>query len=95
LDSDDVIQWWGVSKNVDRLKGNFYKYFLGRKNEVILSNYDLTYLDIGFGNRYGNNYGVYENWRQLYTSFTPKIDTVNVIGAEVCMWSEIANPYNI
>lgn len=21
LESDDVIQWWGVSKNIDRLKG--------------------------------------------------------------------------
>jgi len=47
----------------------------------------LTYLDVGFGNRYGNSYGVYENWRQLYTSFTAKIQGVNVIGAEVCMWS--------
>lgn len=23
LESDDVIQWWGVSKNVDHLKGIF------------------------------------------------------------------------
>ena len=55
----------------------------------------MTYLDIGFGNRYGGNYAVYENWRSLYTSFTPKIDGVNVIGAEVCMWAEVVNPYNI
>lgn len=24
LDNDDVIHWWGVSKNVDHLKGNVY-----------------------------------------------------------------------
>ena len=67
----------------------------GRPNEVILSNYDLTYLDVGFGNRYGGSYGVYQNWRSLYTNFSTKIDGVNVIGAEVCMWAEIVNPYNI
>lgn len=56
--NDDVIQWWGVSTNVAKMEG--------RKNEVILSNYDLTYLDIGFGNFYGNNYGVYQSWRKMY-----------------------------
>lgn len=75
-------------------KVSFY-HNAGRPNEVILSNYDLTYLDIGFGNRYGGSYGVYQNWRSLYTSFSPKIDGVNVIGAEVCMWAEVVNPYNI
>ena len=40
LEDDDIIQWWGVSSNVDRMAG--------RKNPVILANYDLTYLDIGF-----------------------------------------------
>lgn len=64
----------------------------GRKNEVILSNYDLTYLDIGFGNRYGDHYSVYQNWRTMY-KFNPRIETVNVIGGETCMWSEIANQY--
>jgi hexosaminidase len=58
MENEDVIQWWGVSANVNRMAG--------RKNEVILSNYDLTYLDIGFGNFYGNTYGVYQDWRKMY-----------------------------
>ena len=60
-----------------------------------MSNYDLTYLDVGFGNRYGGNYGTYENWRALYEKFTTKIDGVNVIGGVTCMWSEISNPATI
>lgn len=31
LESDDVIHWWGVSKNVDRLKGIIL--MLNRENE--------------------------------------------------------------
>lgn len=65
-------------------------HHIGRKNEVILSNYDKTYLDIGFGNSYGGSYGTYQNWRFMY-SFNPVITNVNIIGAEVCMWSEICN----
>lgn len=80
VQADDVIQWWGVSKNVDHLAG--------RKNEVILSNYDLTYMDIGFGGRTGGSYGHYQNWRLMY-SFNPRVANVNVIGGEVCMWSEL------
>ena len=72
VQSDDVIQWWGVSKNVDALKG--------RKNEVVLSNYDLLYLDVGVGNRYEQSYGTYITWRKMY-SFNPHVETVNVIGA--------------
>ena len=79
---EDAIQWWGVSANVRKMEG--------RKNEVILSNYDLTYLDIGFGNRYGDHYGVYQNWRTMY-KFNPRIPNVNVIGGETAMWSEIVN----
>ena len=77
MESDDVIQWWGTSKNVGALKN--------KTNEVVLSNYDLTYLDIGFGNRYGGQYGTYQKWRTMYEQFTPKI------GGEVCMWSELSN----
>ena len=52
----------------------------------------MTYLDIGFGNFYGNNYGVYQNWRKMY-SFNPRIANVNVIGGESCMWNEMGNKY--
>ena len=66
---------------------------LGRKNEVILSNYDLTYLDKGFGEKEGDvGDFIYQNWRMMY-AFEPRIDTVNVIGGEVCMWDELGNAY--
>ena len=78
LEAYDVIHWWGVSKNVDRLSG--------RKNEVILSNYDITYLDLGYGGRRGAGYGSWISWRDLY-KFNPKVNNVNVIGGETCMWS--------
>ena len=58
LQEDDVIQWWGVSSHVKKM--------VGRKNEVILSNYDLTYLDTGFGDVKGKKYGEYLNWRKMY-----------------------------
>lgn len=59
MQDEDVIEWWGISTNVDRM--------VGRKNEVILSNYDITYLDIGFNNFYGDAYGTYEDWRKMYS----------------------------
>lgn len=84
VEEDDVIHWWGVSANVNKLAG--------RKNQVILSNYDLTYLDIGFGNWKGRSYGSYEDWRKAY-SFEPRVNNVNVIGGAACMWNEIGSPY--
>ncbi len=75
---EDVIHWWGDQANQNRLSG--------RKSEVILSNYDLVYLDTGFNNMYGVNYGVYKNWRVMY-SFDPVIPNANVIGGTTCMWN--------
>ena len=51
----------------------------GRKNPVILSNYDITYLDLGFGGRRGTGYGTFLTWRDVY-KFEPRIKDVNVIG---------------
>lgn len=84
LDSDDVLQWWGLTANLNRL--------VNRTNEVILSNYDLTYLDVGFGNRNGKPYQSYIKWRDVY-KFNPKYPGVNVIGGETCMWSELSNSH--
>lgn len=78
VQDDDVIQWWGVTKNAGKL--------VGRPNEVILSYYDLAYLDVGFGGREGDHYLVYEHWRLAY-SFNPVIPGVNVIGGTSCMWN--------
>ncbi len=86
VEADDVIHWWGVSKNVNKLAG--------RKNQVILSNYDLTYLDVGFGGRRGTGYGTFISWRDVY-KFDPRVKDVNVIGGETCMWAETSNAEDI
>lgn len=46
VQQDDVIQWWGESANVEQLKE--------RKNPIILSYYDIAYLDTGFGDELGD-----------------------------------------
>lgn len=84
LEDEDVLHWWGTSLHQDQIKG--------RKNPVVLSNYNEVYLDIGFNNFYGNNYGVYQNWRDVY-GFEPRIANVNVIGGEVCMWNELGTKH--
>lgn len=54
-----MIEWWGVTANVGQI--------VGRTNEIILANKDVTYLDYGFNNMYGNVYGVYADWRKMYS----------------------------
>lgn len=84
LEADDVVQWWGLTANLKKLEN--------RPNEVILSNYDLTYLDVGFGNRNGNPYRSYIKWRDIY-NFNPTYPGVNIIGGQTCMWSELSNAH--
>lgn len=50
------------------------------------------YLDLGFNNFYGVNYGVYQNWRLMY-GYEPRIPNANVIGGEVCMWNELGTKH--
>lgn len=58
-ESDDYIQWWGSSANIRQLEN--------RTNNIVLSNYDLTYLDIGYGGRGGMGYGTtIETWKTMY-----------------------------
>lgn len=78
LDSDDVIHWWGLTSDL--------KILANRTNQVILSNYDLTYLDFGYGGRRATGYRTHVSWRDLY-KFDPSASNVNVIGGETCMWS--------
>ena len=80
MDDEDLVQWWGISEHKSALSG--------RKNKVILSNYDQTYLDGGFGNIYGNNYLIYQSWRKLY-EFDPVVTNATVFGGEVCMWNKL------
>jgi len=64
-----------------------------KKNKIVLSNYDLLYLDAGFGNRWGNNYSEFHTWNDIYYGFDPEVKDINgtIIGAEACLWSEINN----
>jgi hypothetical protein len=59
---------------------------LNKPNPIILSNYDLAYLDIGFGNKEGGTYLVFENWKNLYDKLDTYVEGVNIIGGEACMW---------
>lgn len=86
-ESDDYIQWWGDSKNIRQLEN--------RTNSIVLSNYDLTYLDIGYGGRAGGNYGTtIETWKAMY-KLEPNIANIKgkILGAEACLWSEVNNQY--
>ena len=86
LQTDDVLQWWGLTENLSLIAN--------KPNEVILSNYHDTYLDLGYGGLEGDDYGTYVTWRNLY-KLQPSYPGVNVIGGEVCMWGELANAHNI
>jgi hexosaminidase len=85
MEEEDTIEWWGVSDNVGQI--------LGRNNPVILANKDEVYLDFGFNNMYGVNNGDFAHWRKAY-SFQPRMQHVNVIGGESCIWGENTNRHN-
>ena len=55
VEDDDVIHWWGDSTQVSRLAN--------LSNKIILSDYDKSYLDVGFGDPDGNSYGKFITWR--------------------------------
>ena len=84
MDDEDVVHWWGTSEHQSVLEG--------RKTPIILSNYNEVYLDVGFNNIYGVNYGVFQTWRKMY-GFEPRIPNANVIGGETCMWNEIGTKH--
>jgi len=60
------MHWWGGSDSLDQIAE-----FRGR---VILSNYDTTYLDVGFGGSIGTGYGHMYTWRDIYENYNPATD---------------------
>lgn len=78
IEEGDIVHWWG--QGIPR-----------SNNKIVLSNYGPFYLDMGVGNYYGVNYGNYVSWLDLYNTQIP-FDK-NILGAEVCLWSEINNRY--
>ena len=80
VEEDDVIQWWGSKSKIGVLNET--------KNEVIISSYTQLYLDLGVGTIFFDPYQTYLTWRDIY-QFNPYANSVNVIGAETCLWSEL------
>lgn len=82
VEDDDIIHWWGTTKELIYIKD--------KPNKIVLSNYDLLYLDVGFGGSLGGSYGQAKTWKDVY-SFNPKVEGIKgeVIGATTCLWSEV------
>ena len=85
IEEGDAIQWWGGG-------------LPNTNNEVIISQYGPLYLDMGVGNYLGVAYGNYQTWMDLYNidfakMIEPYKNKKNVLGAEVCLWSELSNQY--
>lgn len=67
-------------------------------HSVVISQYGPFYLDMGVGNYLGVSYGNYQTWLDLYNLNIGNMvknyaNKNNVLGAEVCLWSELSNQY--
>ena len=85
VEDGDVVHWWG---------GGLPQ----TKNPIVISNYGPFYLDMGVGNYYGVSYGSYTSWLDLHGQNIGRMvdkynNKENVLGGEVCLWSEINNEY--
>ncbi len=58
MDDDDIIHWWGRTSEL--------QVIADKPNKIILSNYDLLYLDTGFNNAFGNPYSTFHTWKEIY-----------------------------
>lgn len=85
IEPTDIVHWWGSGLPTTQ-------------NKVVISNYGPYYLDMGVGNYLGNRYGSYGTWLSLYRlnpsgAVQKYANKANVLGAEVCLWSEMSNRY--
>ena len=85
IEEGDVVQWWGGGMP-------------STKHEVVISQYGPFYLDMGVGNYLGVSYGNYQTWLDLYNQDIGRMienyeNKKNVLGAEVCLWSELSNQF--
>ena len=62
------------------------EYLKDKSNPIIISHYDKTYMDTGFGNEEGVHYKTYIKWRSIY-KMNPYLEGKTVLGGESCMWS--------
>jgi len=87
VQEDDIIQWWGNHSLLDAIKD--------MKNQVILSSWNLLYLDVGVGTTFGSHYWKTATWKQIY-EFNPKLPDGfkgTSIGAEAPLWSELSTDH--
>jgi len=91
LSPDDyIIQVWTTGRG----SSSHIPHLLEKGYDVIISNYDVLYLDCGFGNWVGsgNNWcGPYKPWHTIYENDFRGMAgnrTSQVLGGEVCSWSE-------
>lgn len=76
----DLVDWWGNEEE-------FGRDYAGRRNPVVVGFYNRTYLDVGFW-----GYPFVRTWRTVY-SINLKWADVNVVGLQVCLWSEVNNQH--
>lgn len=85
IEETDIVHWWGNG-------------LPSTTRKIVISYYGPYYLDMGVGNYLGSGYGSYLTWMDLY-HHNPKeeirnyANKDNVLGAEVCLWSEMSNRY--
>jgi hexosaminidase len=85
IEEDDIVHWWGST-------------LPPTNRQIVISQYGPFYLDMGVGNYLGVSYGSYQTWMDLYNQDIGRLienyeNKKNVIGAEVCLWSELSNQY--
>lgn len=56
MQEDDIIHYWGSSINA----------IASKENKIILSFYNLLYLDTGMNNAFGDQYSTFHTWKNIY-----------------------------
>lgn len=83
-DPSDILHFWAADKN--------YEFLSNYSNKVVLSTSNYLYIDVGYGNGFGNpSWGPFSTWKNIY-SFNPfpkEIERERVLGGEVTLWSEV------
>lgn len=81
---DDILQYWGSSSK--------YSLIQNYTNRVILSPYDFLYIDVGYGNVFGDqSWAPLSTWKKIhgFNPYPPEIEKSRILGAEVTLWAEL------
>ena len=81
---EDIFQYWS-DKNSYSLIQNF-------TNKIVFSNYDYFYMDLGYGNVFGDSsWAPFVTWKKIYSfnTYPAGIDKSRVLGGELPLWSEV------